>query len=198
MPFRQDDFEKPHDDEYPEPDTGEGSMVACRACGAMLDAEAQRCFACGHFVVDGDSKSWWVFLTGLVCLGLLGAIASRDRRDFRETAWQARASLLHVTIAILFLLALAAFGVWATGTGDVARVVYHWPGPMLLIASACSLVAALLSLVSLGIAPLVWRGGRRLDSWSSMQKLRFTGASLLFVIFSIVLLHWGALAPWLS
>ena len=59
-------------------------------------------------------------------------------------------------------------------------------------------MAALLSLVSLGIAPLVWRGGRRLDSWSSMQKLRFTGASLLFVIFSIVLLHWGALAPWLS
>ena len=137
-------------------------------------------------------------LTGLVCLGVLGAIVTRDRRDFRETAWQARASLLHVTIAILFLLALAAFGAWAAGTGDVTRVVYHWPGPLLLIASACSLVGALLSLVSLGIAPLVWRGGRRLDSWSSVQKLRFTGASLLFVTYSIVLLHWGALAPWIS
>ena len=137
-------------------------------------------------------------LTGLVCLGVLGAIVTRDRRDFRETHWQARASLLHVTIAILFLLALAAFGAWATGTGDVTRVVYHWPGPLLLIASACSLVAALLSLVALAILPWVWRGGRRLDSWSSMQKLRYTGASLLFVAYAIVLLHWGALAPWIS
>jgi CubicO group peptidase (beta-lactamase class C family) len=137
-------------------------------------------------------------LTGLVCLGLLGAIVTRDRRDFRETAWQARASLLHVTIAILFLLALAAFGLWATGTGDITRIVYHWPGPLLLIASACCLVAALLTLVAVGIAPLVWRGGRRLDSWSAGQKLRFTASTLLFLVFSVVLLHWGALAPWIS
>ena len=137
-------------------------------------------------------------MTGLVCLGLLGAVVTRDRRDFRETQWQALASLLHVTIAILFLIALAAFGVWATGTGDTTNVVYHWPGPLLLIASASSLVAALISLVALGISPFVWRGGRRLDSWSSLQKLRFTGATVLFVTFSIVLFHWGALAPWLS
>ena len=137
-------------------------------------------------------------LTGLVCLGLLAGIVTRDRRDFRETTWQARASLLHVTIAILFLLALAAFSAWATGTGDVTRVVYHWPGLLLLFASSFCLVAALLSVVALVMLPWVWRGGRRLDSWSSAQKLRYTGATLLFVLFSIVLLHWGGLLPLIS
>ena len=110
----------------------------------------------------------------------------------------ALASLLHVTIAILFLLALAAFAGWAAGTGDVSRVVYHWPGLLLLFASSFSLVASLLSLVALVMLPWVWRGGRRLDSWSSVQKLRYTGASLLFVVYAIVLAHWGALIPWVS
>jgi CubicO group peptidase (beta-lactamase class C family) len=137
-------------------------------------------------------------LTGLVSVGLLGAVISRNRRDFRETAWQARATLLHATIAVLWLLALLAFGVWSTGTGDVANVVYHWPGPLLLIASACALVAAILTLVSVAISPLVWRGGRRLDSWSAAQKLRFSASTAIFAAFSIVLLHWGALAPWIS
>jgi hypothetical protein len=42
----------------------------------------------------------------------------------------------------------------------------------------------------------VWRGGRRLDSWSAGRKLRFTFTTLVFVGFCVVLGLWGALEPW--
>jgi hypothetical protein len=57
-------------------------------------------------------------------------------------------------------------------------------------------VAALLTLLVLIMTPVVWRGGRRLDSWTIGRKFRFTATTLIFVAFSFQLLMWGALAPW--
>ena len=126
---------------------------------------------------------------------LFGAF-TRDKRESRQTSSQARASLVQTTIAVLWLLALAAFGAWAIEVRDVAVLMYDWPGPMLLIASACAFVAALLTLLTITMAPAVWRGGRRLDSWTAGRKLRFTFTTLVFTAFSFVLMSWGALEPW--
>jgi hypothetical protein len=46
------------------------------------------------------------------------------------------------------------------------------------------------------MTPVIWRGGRRLDSWTIGRKLRFTMTTLIFTAFSAQLLLWGALAPW--
>jgi hypothetical protein len=74
--------------------------------------------------------------------------------------------------------------------------MYHWPGPWLILASACALTAALLTLLTIIMAPSVWRGGRRVDSWTGWRKLRFTMTTLIFAALSLMLGLWGALAPW--
>jgi hypothetical protein len=74
--------------------------------------------------------------------------------------------------------------------------MYHWPGPLVILASACALVAAILTLMTIVMAPTVWRGGRRVDSWTAWRKLRFTLTTVIFAAFSVMLGLWGALAPW--
>ena len=100
--------------------------------------------------------------------------------------------------AVLWLLAVGLFISWAAGSSDVARVLYTWPGVRLILASACALVAALLTIVTLAALPAVWRGGRRLDSWSAQRKAAFTATTLIYAALAIVLFHWGALTPWSS
>lgn len=126
---------------------------------------------------------------------LVGA-AFRNRRDFRQTNLQARASLIQNTQAILWLLALGGFALWLSSTGDPADVVYNWPGPWMVLASACALLAAVLTAVTLLMLPVIWRGGRRVDSWTLGRKLRFTVTALVFAAFSLNLAYWGALTPW--
>ncbi|MBV9510654.1 MAG: beta-lactamase family protein, partial [Caulobacteraceae bacterium] len=126
---------------------------------------------------------------------LFGAFA-RDRRESRQTPAQARASLMQTTIAVLWLLCIAAFAGWAIQARDAAVLMFDWPGPLLLIASACAFVAAVLTVLTLIAGPAVWRGGRRLDSWNAWRKLRFTFTSLAFAAFAVALSTWGALEPW--
>lgn len=140
-----------------------------------------------------------VILAVLTMMASVAALAGqfmRDPREFRQTSNQARASQLQSTIATLWLVAMTALAGWGVGAEDQAHVVLHWPGPFLLIASACALVAAILTLVTLVMTPWLWRGGRRLDSWSVGRKLRFSVSTLIFTAFSVVLAVWGALEPW--
>ena len=58
------------------------------------------------------------------------------------------------------------------------------------------MVAALCSLIQAAMLPGIWRGGRRVDSWTAGRKLRFTATALIFLGFSTLLLMWGALEPW--
>jgi CubicO group peptidase (beta-lactamase class C family) len=135
-------------------------------------------------------------LTALAAIATLVGLAVRDRRESRETPTQARASLVQTTVSILWLVAMASFGAWAAGSGDVGRIVYGWPGPFVIVASSCALVGAMLTVLLLVLTPVVWRGGRRLDSWSIWRKLRFTVTTVVFAAFAAQLLLWGALAPW--
>lgn len=135
-------------------------------------------------------------LTAIASLAVLIGLAFRSRRDFRQTTVQARASLLQTTQAVLWLLAFGAFLAWFSGTGDPARVVYNWPGPWLVLASACAMVAAVLTAITIIMLPVIWRGGRRVDSWTPGRKVRFTITALVFATFAFDLGYWGALTPW--
>jgi len=135
----------------------------------------------------------------IASLAVLIGLFVRDRRDFRQTTIQSRASALQTTAAVLWLVAMLALAVWSWGAlADHAQAFFDWPGGFILIASACALVAALASFSQLLLLPAVWRGGRRLDSWSTGRKLTFTVTVLLFVSFSATLALWGALEPWNS
>jgi CubicO group peptidase (beta-lactamase class C family) len=149
---------------------------------------------------------WFMQPSGLARVGVLTLIASlatllgllaRDRRDFRQTTIQSRASALQTTASVLWLLAALAFGVWGwRGLADTSNAAFDWPGGFILAASACALVAAIASLGQVLLLPAVWRGGRRLDSWSTPRKLTFTATVTVFVLFSAMLAAWGALEPW--
>ncbi|MBO9709054.1 MAG: beta-lactamase family protein [Caulobacter sp.] len=135
-------------------------------------------------------------LTALASIITLIAAVTRDRREARQTPTQARASLLQITQAVLWLVVLGSIGIFAAGADDVAAVVYGWPSGWLLTASACALVATLLTVATLAMAPVVWRGGRRVDSWTSLRKLGYTITTLIFLSFSLLLAAWGFLEFW--
>jgi len=135
-------------------------------------------------------------LTGAASLITFVGLALRNRREFRENAIQSRASLVQNIQAALWLVSLALFGLWASKTGDVAQIMYRWPGALLVTASACALVAAALTLLTLAALPAVWRGGRRVDSWRPLRRASYTVTLLIYSAFSILLGLWGALSPW--
>ena len=135
-------------------------------------------------------------LTALSAAATLGGVLLRNRREFRETGIQNQASLIQNIQAALWLTSMVLFLVWVSKTSDLANVMYGWPGPSLVIASACAFVAALMTAGTLLIVPAVWRGGRRVDSWTQAHKAGFTFTVLLYTAFSVVLGLWGALAPW--
>ncbi|HYE45229.1 MAG TPA: serine hydrolase domain-containing protein [Caulobacter sp.] len=141
---------------------------------------------------------WLAVLTGLASLVTLGGALVRLRLNLRQTTVQARASLIQTIQAVLWLIMLSAFGLWFRKTGDVAAIFFDWPGALLITASACGFVAAVLSLVVVGLTPFVWQGGRRVDSFTQGRKLRFTFTALVFLLFSILLAFWGAIFPWAS
>ena len=152
-----------------------------------------------------ERSGFWKRPTTLALLALLSGAAAittiaglflRNRREFRETSVQRQASLIQTSQAVLWLAALTLFGLWAAGTSDVANVMYGWPSAALIIASACVLVAAVLALLSLIMLPAIWRGGRRVDSWSALRKASFTFTVLVYTAFSVLLGLWGALTPW--
>lgn len=134
----------------------------------------------------------------IAALATLGGVIMRDRKDHRETPMQQRANLMQTTQAVLWILAMGALAIWADKARDVAEIFFDWPGGWMLTASSCALVAALLSVVTLVLLPFIWRGGRRVESWTVGRKLRFTATTLIYVGLSLVLLTRGALVPWAS
>jgi disulfide bond formation protein DsbB len=135
-------------------------------------------------------------LTGAAALGTLAGIPLRNRREFRENQIQSRAGLVQNIQAVLWLAALALFALWFSKTGDVAEVMYRWPGVLMITASACALVAGALTIVTFVALPAIWRGGRRVDSWTQLRKGFFTVTVLVYAGFSVVLGLSGGLSPW--
>ncbi len=144
-------------------------------------------------------------LAALAALALIASaatligIVTRDRAQFRQTPTQSGASALQTSTAVLWFVASGAFSAWGLhARSDAAYAFFYWPGPWVMLASASALVAAMFSVLQLVLLPGIWRGGRRVDSWTAGRKLSFTGTTLIFMAFSILLLLWGALEPWSS
>jgi CubicO group peptidase (beta-lactamase class C family) len=129
-------------------------------------------------------------------LGAIGGLFMRDRREFRQTPVQGRADAAQISASILWLISIAGYLAWRAASKDPASLMYDWPGAWLLIASACAFVATVMTALSLGLAPIAWRGGRRLDSWNAWRKTRFTVTTVIFTLFAIMLGLWGGLQPW--
>jgi len=135
-------------------------------------------------------------LTAAAALATIAGVIARNRREFRENQIQSRASLVQNIQAVLWLIAFALLGLWASKTGDQAVIMYRWPGFLMITASACALVAAGLTVTTLLALPAIWRGGRRVDSWTQLRKAFFSLTVLIYAAFSVVLGLWGALSPW--
>jgi CubicO group peptidase (beta-lactamase class C family) len=150
--------------------------------------------------------SFWRSRGALILLAALTAAAAiislvgamlRDRRELRESQVQSRAAMFQNLQAGLWLIGLASFGVWgAKALADPGRLVFDWPGALLVSASACGLVSAALTMTTIFALPAVWRGGRRVDSWPILRRAGFTLTVLIYTLFSIVLARSGALVPW--
>jgi hypothetical protein len=135
-------------------------------------------------------------LTLLAAMATLVGLAVRNRRDLRQNQMQARASLVQTIQAGLWIAAIGLFGLWGAGASDVQALMYRWPGPLVVTASACALVAAALTLVTIVATPAIWQGGRRVDSWPALRKVFFTLTVLIYTGFSVLLAVNGALEPW--
>ncbi len=135
-------------------------------------------------------------LTALAAISTLVGIGLRNRRDLRQNQIQARASMVQAMQAGLWLAAFALFGTWGSGASDVAGIMYNWPGMLVVTASACALVAAAMTLITLAAMPAIWQGGRRVDSWTVLRKTFFTATVIIYGAFSVLLALRGGLEPW--
>ena len=150
------------------------------------------------FLRSASLLSWTATIAGLACVvTILGALF-RNRREARQTPIQARAGQMQVMQAVLWLISACCMGVFAVKAADQTTVFFGWPSGWLLSGSACALVAAVLGVLTLGLLPMVWRGGRRVDSWNEARKVAFTFTALLLAFLSLLLALWGYLLPWMS
>jgi len=134
--------------------------------------------------------------TVISALAALAGLFLRDRRDFRQTSIQGRADAAQLSASVLWIVAVACFAAWALSAKDAARAMFGWPDPRLVVGSSCALVATVMTALVLGLLPIAWRGGRRLDSWTTGRKARFTATTVIFCLFAVLLGMWGALEPW--
>ena len=134
----------------------------------------------------------------IAALLTLAGLLVRDAREYRQSGRQVTASRLQSFTAALWLVALAAFTVFALTGTRAAGLQRSWPNAWLVGASASALGAALLTLAQLTQLPGAWRGERRGQGWSAGRKLRHTATVLAFAAFAFVLWGWGALEPWSS
>jgi hypothetical protein len=135
-------------------------------------------------------------LTAFAALATLLGLVLRSRRELRQNQIQARASLVQNIQAGLWIAAIGLFALWGSQTSDLQAIMYGWPGPLMITASACALVAAALSLITIAALPVVWQGGRRVESWTALRKLFFTCTVLIYSAMSVFLAMAGALEPW--
>lgn len=134
----------------------------------------------------------------LAALLTVAGLFVRDAREYRQSAGQLTASRLQSLAAVLWLLALSAFTVFAFTGVRAGALQRDWPNPWLVGASGAALAAGLLTAAQLAQLPGALRSERRVQGWSGWRKLRHTATVLAFAAFTFVLLGWGALEPWSS
>ena len=150
------------------------------------------------FLRSASLLTWTAVIAGFACVATILGALFRNRREARQTPIQARAGQMQVMQAVLWLISACCMGVFSAKATDQTTVFFGWPSGWLLSGSSCALVAAVLGVLTLGLLPMVWRGGRRVDSWTEGRKVAFTITALLLSFLSLLLALWGYLLPWLS
>ncbi len=164
----------------------------------FYDPMATQAFERESPLTSRSTLTLFAALTALCSVAAIVGLFTRDRREFRQTPTQGRAGLMQTSIAGLWLAVMVMVGLWANVASDISQVFYSWPGSLVTLASSCALVASLLTAITLLMMTNIWRGGRRVDSWTSWRKLRFSMSTLIFTIFSILVAMRGGLEPWNS
>ncbi len=164
----------------------------------FYDPMATQVFERENLLTSGSTLTLFAALTALCSIAAIVGLFTRDRREFRQTPTQGRAGLMQTSIAGLWLAAMTMVSLWANAAQDISQVFYSWPGSLVTLASSCALVASLLTAITLLMMTNIWRGGRRVDSWTSWRKLRFSMSTLIFTIFSVLVAMRGGLEPWNS
>ena len=170
-------------------------MAKGRASSFRLSANTETLYRAGFAERSGTLLAGGL-LTLFAALATLGGLAARNRRELRQNQIQARAANVQTMQAGLWIVAIGLFALWSLGAADVQAIMYDWPGPLVVTASACALVAAALTVLTLVTVPAIWRGGRRVESWTGPRKLFFTLTVLIYAGFSTLLALGGALEPW--
>ena len=133
-------------------------------------------------------------LTALAAVATLVGLAVRAWRALPQTPAQRRANFVQLLAALMWLASFGALAVFAAGASNQAEVLFNWPSPAIVTASAVALFAAVLSGLTLLLTLPAWGGGEK--SWSLWRKLRFSATSLIFAALGLQLGLWGALEPW--
>jgi CubicO group peptidase (beta-lactamase class C family) len=120
----------------------------------------------------------------------------RLNQAFRESQGQRRAAVIQTIQAALWLAAGLLTLLFAWQGREPAALMYGWPGVPLVTASSCALVASVLLLPVFLLMGPVWRGGRRVESWTVGRKFAFTLTTLVFLAFAVLLGLAGGLQPW--
>jgi CubicO group peptidase (beta-lactamase class C family) len=166
------------------------TMKDGRAVGAPLGA------ATLERVGPLDSPGPLALLCGLTALAagltLLG-VGFRPRHA-PAGRWQLWAGRAQIVQALLWLGSLFAFASFMQGASDPAQIVFNWPSPTLIAASAMALAAAALTVLSLAPVVLAWREA----GWTWRRKTATTLTALTSLALAALLLRWGFLAPWSS
>lgn len=143
-----------------------------------------------------STLSTMALLVLLAALSTFAGVVLRNRRDVRQNAIQGQASMVQTIQAGLWLASFVLFAAWAGGASKIQTIMYGWPGPLMVTASASALVASALALFTIVALPAIWQGGRRVDSWTVARKAAFTLSVLIYAAFAILLAFNGALEPW--
>ena len=125
-------------------------------------------------------------------LTLLG-IGFRPRRS-QAGGWQRAAGWVQIVQALLWLAALVTFAAFMQIAADPGRILFDWPSPLLVGASALALTAAVVTVGSLVPVALAWRE----SGWNLRRKAASTLTALIALALAALLLRWGFLAPWSS
>lgn len=141
-----------------------------------------------------DSPGLLALLTGLAALASGLTLVGLGFRPLGAPAgrWQRVAGWTQIAQAVLWLSALVAFAVFMGAAADPAKIVFDWPSPTLVAASALALGAAVLTVASLVPVGLAWREG----GWNLRRKTAATLTALVSLALAALLLRWGFLAPW--
>lgn len=134
---------------------------------------------------------------GLSCLAVFASLLLRPGRNERPTEWQARATIISLGLAALWLLSIFVFRQWLEGLSDDATSLFSdWPAAPVKVAAWVALLASIGTLFQAGTFVFVYAEGRYGDDWPLWRKYLHGALVLYWLLFVIVIAMWGGLAAW--